>query len=164
MAVDFASKQRDRGGEGWGLRNAKLRMSRKLIFASGMLVCFGAHLDPALQKKISTDNNELKFHLLQHIRENVKLTPLEILAKSIGLYRIANPIGKELFDSYAKFLKVLDDKEDRKALENLRSEDSRKDQTFKQIRGISESFEHALDYIFFKDPQIAPLTRKYGVF
>jgi len=34
MAVDFASKQRDRRGKGWGLRNAKLRMSRKLIFAS----------------------------------------------------------------------------------------------------------------------------------
>jgi hypothetical protein len=30
MAVDFASKQRDRAGEEWGLRNAKLRMSRKL--------------------------------------------------------------------------------------------------------------------------------------
>jgi hypothetical protein len=94
----------------------------------------------------------------------VKLTPLEILAKSIGLYRIPNPIGKELFDSYAKFLKVLDDKDDRKALEDLRSEDSRTDPTFNRIRGISESFEHALDYIFFEDPQIAPLTRKYGVF
>src|SRR5947209_1149142 len=46
MAVDFASKQRDRAGSGWGLRNAKLRMSRKLIFASGVLVCFSANLDP----------------------------------------------------------------------------------------------------------------------
>ena len=46
MAVDFASKQRDREGSGWGLRNAKLRMSRKLIFASGLLVCFSASLDP----------------------------------------------------------------------------------------------------------------------
>ncbi len=49
MAVDFASKQRDRAGKGWGLRNAKLRMSRKLIFASGLLVCFSSHLDPDLR-------------------------------------------------------------------------------------------------------------------
>src|SRR5229473_3295864 len=54
MAVDFASKQRDRAGKGWGLRNAKLRMSRKLIFASGLLVCFSANLDPDLQAQIST--------------------------------------------------------------------------------------------------------------
>lgn len=164
MAVDFASKQRGRGGKGWGLRNAKLRMSRKLIFASGMLVCFGAHLDPALRKKISTDRNDVKFQLLQHIREQVKLTPLEILAKSIALYRVPKLIGKELFDSYAKFLNLLDDKDDRKALEKLRSEDSRTDATFQRIRKVSESFQQALDYIFFENPQIAPLTRAYGVF
>jgi hypothetical protein len=94
----------------------------------------------------------------------VRLTPLEILAKSVGLYSIPNSISKELFDSYTKFLKVLDDKDDRKALENLRSEDSRTDPTFKRIRGISESFEHALDSIFYENPRIAALTRKYGVF
>jgi predicted nucleotidyltransferase len=164
MAVDFASKQRDRGGKGWGLRNAKLRMSRKLIFASGMLVCFGAHLDTSLRKKISTDRNDVKFQLLQHIREHVKLTSLEILAKSVELYRVPKPIAKELFDSYAKFLDVLDDKDDRKALETLRSESSRTDGTFQRIRKISESFQHALDHIFFENQQIAPLTRAYGVF
>jgi len=30
MAVDFASKQHDRRGEGWGLRNAKLRAEANL--------------------------------------------------------------------------------------------------------------------------------------
>jgi predicted nucleotidyltransferase len=164
MAVDFASKQRDRAGEGWGLRNAKLRMSRKLIFASGLLVCFGAHLDLVLQSKISTDKNGIKLHLLQHLRDQVKLSPLEVLAKSMALYRIPKSISKELFESYARFLKLLDDRDARKKLENLRSEDSRTDPTFKRVREISQSFEHALDYIFFKSPQIAPLTRKYGVF
>jgi hypothetical protein len=63
MAVDFASKQRDRAGKGWGLRNAKLRMSRKLIFASGLLICFSASLDPDLQNKISTDTNDVSSSL-----------------------------------------------------------------------------------------------------
>jgi predicted nucleotidyltransferase len=165
MAVDFASKQRDRAGKGWGLRNAKLRMSRKLIFASGLLVCFSANLDPDLQTKISTDQKDgIKLTLLQHIRDYVRLTPLEILAKSMERYGVPQSIAKDLFDAYTEFLKVLSDDESRAALENLRSGDSREDPTFRQIRKISGVFEHALDYIFFENKQIAPLTRKYGVF
>ena len=164
MAVDFASKQRDRGGEGWGLRNAKLRMSRKLIFASGLLVCFGANLDPILQSEISTDRNDINLKLLQHLREHVRLTPLQVLAGSVERYGIPGPIGKELFESYGEFLEILNDEAARRALEGLRSEHSRTDPSFQRIRTISESFQHALDYIFFESPQISPLTRKYGVF
>src|SRR5262249_14357474 len=88
MAVDFASKQRDRGGDGWGLRNAKLRMSRKLIFASGLLLCFGCNLDADLKKKISTEKNAIKLNLVNHIREWVRLTPLEIVARSLAAYSV----------------------------------------------------------------------------
>jgi predicted nucleotidyltransferase len=165
MAVDFASKQRDRAGKGWGLRNAKLRMSRKLIFASGLLVCFSANLDPDLQSKISTDKKDgIKLTLVQHIRDYVRLTPLEILAKSMDRYGVPQSIRQDLFDAYTEFLKVLSDEKSRTALDNLRSSDSRTDPTFRQIREISKLFEHALDHIFFENKQIAPLTRKYGVF
>jgi hypothetical protein len=75
MAVDFASKQRDRAGDGWGLRNTKLKMSRKLIFASGLLVCFGCNLDLRLQEKLANDKRDTKFDLVNHIREQIKLTP-----------------------------------------------------------------------------------------
>jgi predicted nucleotidyltransferase len=164
MAVDFATKQRDRGGEEWGLRNAKLRMSRKLIFASGLLACFSVNLDPELQKKISTDINDVRFHLRDHIMNYVKLTPLEILAKSIESYDVSDGTAKVLFGAYTDFLEILDDKKSREALKAVRSSDSRTDPTFQRVRKISEAFEGALDHIFFENPQIKPLTRKYGVF
>jgi hypothetical protein len=88
MAVDFASKQRDRAGEGWGLRNAKLRMSRKLIFASGMLVCFSPKLDSELNDQISTDKDAIKLKLVNHLRDRLRLTPVQILAKSIEQYGV----------------------------------------------------------------------------
>jgi len=164
MAVDFASKQRDRAGEGWGLRNAKLRMSRKLIFASGLLVCFGCYLNSELQKQIPSDANDIKSNLVNYIREQTKLTPLEILAAAVERYGVAKAVGEELFGAYTEFLKVVDDKASRQALEKLRAADSRTDATFKHIREISQAFEHALDLLFFENSQLSPLTRKYGVF
>jgi predicted nucleotidyltransferase len=164
MAVDFANKQRDRAGKGWGLRNAKLRMSRKLIFASGLLVCFSANLDPALQAQISTDRNDIKIKLTSHIRSLLKLTPLEILAISMQNYGVSEVVGTELFGAYGEFLTVLNDQSSREALDKLRSEESRTDPLFQKVRKISEGFERALDHIFFENKYIAPLTRKYGVF
>lgn len=164
MAVDFASKQRDRAGQGWGLRNAKLRISRKLIFASGLLVCFSCNLDSELQAKISTEKNAIRLNLVRHIRDHVKLTPLEIMSRAIERYDIAEATATEFFSAYAEFLKVLDDSNARLALENLRAPESRTDPTFQRVAEISRAFEHSLDHIFFENPYFAPLTRKYGVF
>jgi Nucleotidyltransferase domain len=164
MAVDFASKQRDRAGEGWGLRNAKLRMSRKLIFASGLLVCFGCSLDPELQSKLSGEKRDMKFDLVNYLREQVKLTPLEILANAIKQYGVPKSLGEELFGAYSEFLTILDDENSREELDKLRAGESRKDPTFKSVRRVSEAFERALDLLFFENPKLAPLTRKYGVF
>ena len=164
MAVDFASKQRDRAGKGWGLRNAKLRMSRKLIFASGLLVCFSANLDPALQTEISTGNNDIKITLASYIRDQLKATPLEILATSMERYGIPEGTASQLFAAYGTFLELLDDKPSRESLSNLRSENSRTDELFQKVRQCGSSFQEALDHIFFENALVAPLTRRYGVF
>jgi hypothetical protein len=164
MAVDFASKQRDRGGKGWGLRNAKLRMSRKLIFASGLSICFGVNLDAELNHHISTDKNDIKLNLVNYIRERVRLTPLEILAKFMQQYEVREPVANDLFSSYGEFLDLLNNESSREALTALRSSDSRTDATFKKVRQISNIFQNSLDQIFFENSTIAPLTRKYGVF
>jgi len=164
MAVDFASKQRDRAGKGWGIRNAKLRMSRKLIFASGLLICFSANLDPALQAEISTGKNDIKLKLASHIRNQLKATPLEFLARSMEQYGVPEPTAKRLFGAYAEFLDLLNDEVSRDALKNLRSEDSRTDKVFQKVRQFGGAFEQAINHIFFENKHIAPLTRKYGVF
>ena len=167
MAVDFASKQRDRSGKGWGLRNAKLRMSRKLIFASGLLICFSCHLDPDLQKKISTnkkDKNAIKLSLVKHIHDYVRLTPLQVLARSLGAYSVPLTVQTNLFASYAAFLELIDDEKARKSLEDLRAEESRTDPTFIRVKDISRIFQESLHHIFFENIYLKPLTRKYGVF
>lgn len=155
MAVDFASKQRDREGAGWGLRNAKLRMSRKLIFAAGLLVCFSASLDPELKKRISTgqstDDDAIRSNLANHIRNLVMLTPLEVLERSVKGYGVQENVATDLFGAYGEFLSMLADDGIRKALGQLRAKDSRTDPAFKQVRKMSERFEKALDAMFFEN-------------
>ena len=164
MAVDFASKQRDRGGKGWGTRNAKLRMSRKLIFASGLLICFGCQLDTELRSRIPSGNGGIKQTLVNYLSECISLTPLQVVARATLVHAVPEQITEDLFSSYAAFLAMLDNASEREALEQLRAEDSRTDKLFARVRSMSEQFERALDKIFFETKAIAPLTRKYGVF
>jgi hypothetical protein len=171
MAVDFASKQRDRGGEGWGLRNAKLRMSRKLIFVSGLLTCFSCNLDEKLQAKISTDERDIKTarsknlaHLQDHILQCVSQTPLDIVALAVKEYGIDSAVAEKLFSAYDEFLGLVADPEKRARLKNLRAEDSRTNSVFREVQNFSGRFSEALNEIFFSNLKLGQLTRKYGVF
>lgn len=139
-------------------------MSRKLIFASGLLLCFSCTLDPELQTTISTEKDVIKLHLVKHIREFVRQSPLEILAKSIRQFSVSDRVQEDLFSSYSRFLEILADDESRKRLETLRAEHAAKDPVFLKVKEISSVFERCLDHIFFENPQLAPLIRKYGVF
>jgi predicted nucleotidyltransferase len=165
MAVDFASKQRDRGGKGWGLRNAKLRMSRKLIFASGLFACFRCSLDEKLQTKISTGDHDINLkHLANHMWECANSTPLDVLASTIMNYGTDNVVAESLFSSYDEFIGIMSDKEARAELKRMSPRDSRSNPVFARIRGASKSFESSLNELFFHNDDIKLLTEKYGVF
>lgn len=165
MAVDFASKQRDRGGKGWGLRNAKLRMSRKLIFASGLLVCFRCSLDEKLQTKISTADNDINLkHLANHIWECANSTPLDVLASTVRRLGADDGMAESLFSSYDRFLGIMSNKDARAELRRMSPQDSRSNSVFAQIREASKSFESGLNNLFFRNDDIRLLTEKYGVF
>lgn len=163
MAVDFASKQWTRGGEGWGIRNAKLRLSRKLIYVAGLLTCFSCVLDVDLNSSFhSGSDNALT--LVTHLRKAVKNTPLAVLANALLLYDEEGEMSSLIFNAYNQFLGILNHAEKRKHLEALVAEDSQHDSLFAEIRHISNRFQKGLDKLFFENQNISPLIRKYGVF
>lgn len=81
MAVDFAYKLRNRSGKGWAIRNLKLRMSRKLIYVSGLLACFRCHLDSRSSELAEIFSDPTRhIELVEHMRNIFAATPLEITA------------------------------------------------------------------------------------
>lgn len=163
MAVDFASKQWARGGLGWGIRNAKLRLSRKLIYISGLLICFSCGLDIDLNAKVNSERDKT-LQLVNHLRRAVKYSPLATLANALLLYDDDGQASRDIFTAYNQFLGILNDSEKRAHLQSLRAEDSSSDSLFAEVRHISDVFEKGLDKLFFENQNITPLTRKYGVF
>ncbi len=144
MAVDFASKQRERGGQGWGLRNAKLRLSRKLIFAAGLLTCFSCEGLPVLEEP-ELDESPMLSRLLDYVR----LTPLEILAKELLARGIQDDVSKDLFDAYDEFLSILDDGDKRKRLkDHVTPENCRDDEVFQEIQNLVGNFNKGLTSCF----------------
>ena len=159
IAVDFAHKQRERSGHGWGLRNAKLRLSRKLIFAAGMLICFG--FAKGSEKSKAAKNGEPSVDILRGL---VGCTPLEVLASACLDARLKQTAVKDIFGSYNAFLSILNDPDRREELDHLRSEAAQNSKLFQEIRTISRAFQSGLTTLFFEAEYFRDLTREYGVF
>ena len=163
MAVDFANKQRERAGRGWGIRNAKLRFSRKLIFASGLLVCYRCVLDPPQGPPEDTGSGYANA-ILDQLKECVRFTPLDNVADAVLKYGVSSEVAKKLLGCYDQFLGVLRDPGKRKELDNLTPNDAASSVTFQEVRQNSHEFQDALNVLFFDHEQIGKLTREYGVF
>jgi predicted nucleotidyltransferase len=164
MCVDYASKHREREGQGWALRNAKLRLSRKLIFASGLLTCFSCFLQPPqTTQDLFNGLNSLE-PLVAHLLRSVSRTPLEIVADALDRYASDNT-ARQMMGAYDEFLEMLNDGEKRARLKELKSREANTDPVFKEVKRISAAFQGGLTALFFDDhPQLTELTRKYGLF
>lgn len=160
VAVDFAYKRRERAAEGWAIRTVKLRLSRKLTYASGLLACFSCALEPSVQN--AEDRSKA---VADHLLNLVVLTPLERIAQMLLREQLLDAAAK-LFGSYDQFLGLLDDETIRKHLEKLWPGDAEHDPDYQRARSIGHEFQRALDDIFFGDngTRIPELTRSYGVF
>ena len=159
MAVDFAQKRRARAGQGWALRTVKLQMSRKLMYAAGLLSCFSCrtelgHLDPQLGRR----------RVVAHLEDLVRKTPLDIMARAVLLsFGELSVSARDLFSAYDEFLALLDDPARRGHLEAL-APGAENDSRYQQAHEIGKRFDRALTAMFFDTRVLSDLTKRYGVF
>jgi len=173
MAVDFAYKQRTRPDGGFLLRNTKLRMSRKLLFLSGMLTCFDCHT------RFEEQSERQEFYrgkpveaVIDRLREVLNQPPLEILAAALLKYESFDGSIKKLFTAYDEFVGMLADDTllsngltKRKHLDTLPVDSIEGDVVASEARDISHRFRDAISDLFLtKDTELGMLTLEYGVF
>lgn len=163
MCVDFAYKDWDRAGQGWALRNIKLRTSRKLLFVAGLLMVFSCYDNESLTRD-KADNGVYAELLQAHLLRFVEATPLNIVAWTlIGIGR-AEKCAK-IIDSYEEYLAKIDDKETRNHLEGLSESKVYEDPTFLECRSISQRFHSELTEVCFDvDTPLSKFMIEYGVF
>ena len=165
MCVDYASKYRERASEGWAIRNIKLRMSRKLIFAAGLVMCYSCDPEMFHQQNPTIGDVPKVEEMVDHLRQHfVEQTPLDILCGAINLW--AKPeTASDILNAYEAFLSRLDNADDRNHLKLLSPDKSANDNLFQDLQRHTRSFEKGLERFFFDDdPTLAALNREYGVF
>ncbi len=166
ITVDFAYKQRTRFGKGAAMRNIKLRMSRKLIFVSGLLTCFGCQL--GFGKGLNPETCQKAYgspECIECLGRFLRRTPLEVLANTLFELRHLDATAGGIFGSYNEFLGMLSDPETRDHLEELPLEPELSDKTFQRARELSHVFRDGLLELFFDEKSgMLSLTKMYGVF
>lgn len=167
MAVDFAYKQFDRGNDGYALRNIKLGLSRKLLFASGLLACFWC--DPIISKNESQEIS--KQSLIHCLSTFLSLTPLERIALFFTTHlrvsesKFLRENAKDLFCSYDAFLGILNDSDKRNRLKKLMQEEEESDEIFREAWKTRKVFRKAIQDMFLgNESPLRNFSIERGVF
>jgi predicted nucleotidyltransferase len=166
MAVDFAFKRRTRAQQGTAIRNIKLRMSRKLIYVSGLLACFSCHTELDDQERGALfDGLDASRRSIDFFGAKLQRTPLEILCAVLMRYPHLNGISNCILNSYDQFLGTIADDDKRVHLENLLPSEQDEDPLYQDLRQLTHQFrDGVLDLFFDAKSGLAELTRIYGVF
>lgn len=155
MCVDFAYKQREQQGEKWALRNIKLRMSRKLIFVKGLLMCFVCFREGDISRE---QTKEI-------LRNCVSQEPLKFILSSLINAEAPEASILKMYDAYNEFLRILSDEEQRDHLQKLDMLDVYHDSIYMEARKHGDKFQEGLNEIFIQSPgRLQDFTFKYGIF
>jgi hypothetical protein len=149
ICVDFTGKQRKRRGDGWGLRNAKLRTSRKLLFAGGLV--------PAL-RCIEFESNGIA----EFLDGQFRVPPSDRLADAFLRYGKID-VGARALSAYDRFIELLNDTHFREALDSLPKAGASESEEFQTVRSLGHQFEESLIDLLF-GTELRPWAQRYGMF
>ncbi len=164
LTIDFLQKQGERD-DGWALRNIKLRLSRKLIFMSGLIACFSPELYGE-REAFLTDGKVDPTRIEPFLRKQLRKAPLESLAEVCLRPDVRPETALALFDTYDAFLGALNDPDRRDALKRCQQDDLGNSDVFRDMSRLARRFQgDGVKRLFFgDDPLLRDLTVDYGVF
>lgn len=102
-------KQKEQQGKKWALRNIKLRISRKLIYVKGLLMCISCY---------NNDGLEIA-DVQEHLKNMAMIKPLDLLLKVCLENNVEENDLVDLLSAYDAFLGILNDSQKRDTLTNL---------------------------------------------
>jgi hypothetical protein len=149
ICVDFAGKERQ-GREGWGLRNAKLRTSRKVLFAGGLL--------PVFECARYTADDMRRF-----LKEQLSQPPTDRIAQSFLGRDAADPGGRAL-GAYDDFVGLLNDHAFRRELSAVTRDTAARSEEFQHAARLGKELERGLLALLFETDELSKLARDYVVF
>lgn len=149
VCVDFVGKERTGSGEKWALRNIKLRLSRKALFAGGLLPVLLCH------RYARDDIHPFLVDVLRRPSiDRVALAFLEVGAIDAGVRAIR---------AYDRFIGLLGDTNSRAELERLSKADVDGSRVFREGKKLGSDFQQGLLALLF-ETSLEPLVREYGIF
>jgi predicted nucleotidyltransferase len=151
ICVDFEGKHADTQGDDpkWVSRNAKLRTSRKLLFAGGLIPILLCHLYRREQMQA-------------FLKAWFRAPPLDRLAAGFR-WAGATEEGVRALRAYDAWLAIQLDTNAREELERLRLDTREDSPLFREIRDIGNRFDRSLLALLLTQ-RLAPLALPYVIF
>lgn len=154
IAVDFEAKHRQRGGQDpkWVMRNAKLRLSRKILFAGGLV--------PVLLCRELEARDHAEFLVAQ-----LAAPPTDRLAAAFLLTGGSGGLdtGARTLAAYDRWIGVLADGDARAALGALTREDRHDSALWREVRDLGVQVQTGLLALLFQT-ELAPVAQEFLVF
>jgi len=151
ICVDFEGKHAI-GGEDdpkWVMRNAKLRTSRTMLFAGGLLPILFCRL---------CEKDEIPGFLAQQYAA----TPVDRVAWAFSQMGLIDE-GLRCLDAYDEWISMLQDAEIRKAIGALREDTRDASPVFERVRSVGSRLQRGLLALLFES-DLAPEARRFLVF